>query len=101
MGKRLAAINRKKIEVKKREEQAQLERGLASRVNQYCGIGAAIAVGLIGGLGYYIYQTKKGQVSQEVPNRALQAPAGEALLGSLGNPPPQQPRPQTNKFEMD
>ena len=73
VGKRLAAINRKK-----REEQVQLEK---SGVNQYYGIGAVIALGVIGGLGYYIYQSKKGQV----PN----------------NPPPQQPRPQTNKFEMD
>ena len=54
VGKRLAAINRKKREVKKREEQAQLER-TASVVNQYYGIGAIIAVGVIGGLGYYIY----------------------------------------------
>ena len=30
----------------------QLEK---SRVNQYYGIGAVIAVGVIGGLGYYIY----------------------------------------------
>ena len=59
-----------------------------SRVSQYYGIGAVIAVGVIGGLGYYIYQSKKG----EVPNRDLQAPA-----------PPQQPssRSQSNKFEMD
>ena len=51
-GKRLAAINRKKREAKKREEQAQLEK---SGVNQYYGIGAVIAVGVIGCLGYYIY----------------------------------------------
>ena len=93
-GKRLAAINHKKTEVKKREEQAQLERtarwGFASGVNQYNGIGAVIAVGVIGGLGYYIYGSKKEQVSREAPDRALQAPA-----------PPQQPHPQTNKFEMD
>ena len=37
-GKRLAAINRKKREAKKREEQLQLER-TASGVNQYYGIG--------------------------------------------------------------
>ena len=49
-------------------------------VNQYYGIGAVIAVGVIGGLGYYIYRSKKG----EVPNN-----------------PPQQPCPQTNKLEMD
>ena len=81
-GKRLAAINHKKREAKKREEQAQLEK---SGVNQYYGIGAVIALGVIGGLGYYIYQSKKGEVSQEVPN----------------NRPPQQ-HPQTdNKSEMD
>ena len=47
VGKRLAAINRKK-----REEQVQLEK---SRVNQYYGIGAVKAVGVKGDLGYYIY----------------------------------------------
>ena len=62
-GKRLAAINHKKREAKKREEQAQLEK---SRVNQYYGIGAVLALGMIGGLGYYIYQTKKGQAGGEV-----------------------------------
>ena len=41
-GKRLAAINRKK-----REEQAQLERGFTSGMNQYYGIGADISVGVI------------------------------------------------------
>ena len=54
-GKRLAAINRKKREAKKREEQAQLERGFASGVNQYYGFGAILVLGAIGGLGYYIY----------------------------------------------
>ena len=42
-GKRLAESNRKKREVKKRE-QAKLE---ASGVNQYYGIGAVIALGVI------------------------------------------------------
>ena len=64
-GKRLAAISCKKREVKKREEQAQLEKttgqGFASGMNQYYGIGVVIAVGVIGGLGYYIYRTKKGR----------------------------------------
>ena len=50
--KRLAESNRKKREAKKREEQVKLE---ASRVNQYYGIGAVLALGVIGGLGYYIY----------------------------------------------
>ena len=58
-GKRLAAINHKKREVKKRQEQVQLER-TTSGVNQYYGIRAVIALGVIGGLGYYIYQSKKG-----------------------------------------
>ena len=72
-GKRLAAINHKK-----REEQAH-----KSDLNQYYGIGAVIAVGVMGGLGYYIYQTKKGEVPHhQPPNQPLQ-------------------RPQTDKFEMD
>ena len=57
-GKRLAESNRKKREAKKREEQVKLE---ARGVNQYYGIGAVLALGVIGGLGYYIYQTKKGE----------------------------------------
>ena len=73
-GKRLAESNRKKREAKK---QAKLE---ASRVNQYYGIGAVLALGVIGGLGYYIYRSKKGE--------------------QQNNPKPH-PQPQTNKFEMD
>ena len=72
-GKRLATISHKK------REEAQ-----NGGMNQYYGIRAIIAVAVIDGLGYYIYRTKKGQVSREVPNN-----------------PPQQPCPQTNKFEMD
>ena len=83
-GKRLAKSNRKKREAKKRE-QAKLE---ASGENQYYGIGAIIALGVIGGLGYYIYRTKKGE-----------QPKGEA---QQNNPKPHpQTQPQTNKFEMD
>ena len=54
-GKRLAESNCKKREAKK---QVKLE---ASGVNQYYGIGAVLALGVIGGLGYYIYRTKKGE----------------------------------------
>ena len=57
-GKRLAAIIHKKREAKKRDEQAQLE---TIGVNQYYGFGTILALGVIGGLGYYIYQTKKGE----------------------------------------
>ena len=79
-GKRLAESNHKKREAKKRE-QAKLE---ASGVNQYYGIGAVIALGVIGGLGYYIYRSKKGEQLQQ------------------NNPKPHpQMQPQTNKFEMD
>ena len=80
-GKRLADSNRKKREAKK---QAKLE---ANRVNQYYGIGAVIAQGVIaqgviGGLGYYIYRTKKGE--------------------QQNNPKPHpETQPQTNKFEID
>ena len=78
-GKRLAESNRKKREAKKREERVKLE---SSSVNQYYGIGAVLALGVIGGLGYYIYRTKK--VEQQ------------------NNPKPHpQVQPQTNEFEMD
>ena len=83
-GKRRSESNHKKREVKKRE-QAKLE---ASRVNQYYGIGAVLALGVIDGFGYYIYRTKKGE-----------QPKGKA---QQNNPKPQpQAQPQTNKFEMD
>ena len=88
-GKRLAESNHKKREVKKRE-QAKLE---ASGVNQYYGIGVVmgprplcslLALGVIGGLGYYIYRSKKvEQLQQNKPK------------------PHPQTQPQTNKFEMD
>ena len=78
-GKRLAESNRKKREVKRREEQVKLK---VSRVNQYYGIGAVIALRVIGGLGYCIYRTKKVEQPQQ------------------NNPKPH-PQPQTNKFEMD
>ena len=77
-GKRLAESNRKKREAKK---QVKLE---ASGVNQHYRIGAVIALGVIGCLGYYIYRTKKGEQPQQ------------------NNPKPQpHKQPQTNKFEMD
>ena len=52
-GKRLAESNRKKREAKK---QAKLEAsGNWRPVSQYYGIGAVLALGVIGDLGYYIY----------------------------------------------
>ena len=83
VGKRLAEHNRKK----KREEQAQLEK---SGVNQYYGIGAVIALGVIGGLGYYIYRSKKGeQPSNPKQNNPKPHPQ---VIGAQW---------QTNKFDMD
>ena len=86
-GKRLAVHNHKKRE-EKRKDQAKLEK-TASRVNQYYGIGAVIALGVIGGLGcYYIYRTKKGEQPSSKPQQ--------------NNPKPHpQAQPQTNKFEMN
>ena len=83
--KRLAESNRKKREVKTKEEQSKLEKSENWRpVNQYYGIGAVLALGVISGLGYYIYRTKKVEQPQQ------------------NNPKPHpQMQPQTNKFEMD
>ena len=87
-GKRLAAHNRKRRE-EQRKEQAQLEK-TASGVNQYYGIGAVIALGVIGGLGYYIYLTKKGEQPSN-PQQNNTKPHHQAIAA----------QPQTNKFEMD
>ena len=57
-GKRLAMHNYRKRE----ELKAQVESGAKSELNQNYSIGAVIAVGVIGGLGYYIYRTRKGDV---------------------------------------
>ena len=90
-GKRLAENNRKKREVKKREEQVKLEK---SEVNHYYRIGIVIALGVIGGLGYYIYRTKKGGQGVEQlsnPQQNNPKPHPQAITA----------QPQTNKFEMD
>ena len=77
VGKRLAIA---KYNRKKREE-LKVQKLDSS---QYYGIGAVLAVGVIGGLGYYIYQGKRGEVN--VTNNDVV--------------PPQQP-PKANKFEME
>ena len=87
-GKRLAAHNHRR-RVEQRKVQAKLEK-TASGVNQYYGIGAVIALGVIGGLGYYIYRTKKGeQPSNPKQNNPKPHPQAIAV------------QPQSNKFEMD
>ena len=83
-GKRLAESNHKRREAKK---QAKLEAsGNWGPVNQYYGIRAVLALGVIGGLGYYIYQFKKG----EQQNNPKPHPQRQA-----------QTQPQINKFEME
>ena len=85
--KRLAAINHKKREVKKREEQAQLEK-TTSRVNQYYGFGTILAVGVIGGLDLFIG-----------PRMILQPPSGvhgsQKTLGEMPQAPSEKSRCQS------
>ena len=59
-------------------------------VNQYYGIGAVLALGVIGGLGYYIYRTKKVEQLQ-----------GEAQQNNPKPHPQPQMQAQTDKFEKD
>ena len=58
--KRLSAHNHKKREEKKIE------------VSQYYSTGAVISVGVIGGLGYYLYKAKKGEVLSHNPTVSQQ-----------------------------
>ena len=111
-GKRLAKYNHRKREEKKAQT---VEQGAASKLNQYYGIKAVLAVGVIGGLGYYIYRTKKGQAttrrgastSGEVPNnppKPLPLRTMEWGASTIRAQPPgraQSPGPQFNKFETD
>ena len=86
VGKRLAEYNRKKREELKEQEEQKSEVEPMLTSSQY-GIGAVLAVGVIDGLGYYVYQAKKGEVN--AANNVV---------------PPQQPlhqRPKANKFEME
>ena len=85
-GKRLTVHNRKKRE-EQRKEQVKLEK-TTCRVNQYYGIGVIIALGVTGGLGYYIYRTKKGEQPSSNPQQNNPKPHPQMQL-------------QTNTFEMD
>ena len=73
-GKSLAEQNHRKREELKAQKSKMLD------LSQYYGIGAVLAVGVIGGFGYYLYQAKKGQVNNVAP--------------------PQQPSHPCPKFEM-
>ena len=81
-GKRLAAHNCRQREVKQAQSKA------ATGVNQYYGTdfgpafgaGAVISVGVIGGVGYYLYQAKKGEVNPTVSKRpAPHSPKQQSL----------------------
>ena len=74
----MAAHSRKKGE----ELKAQKSEG-----SQYYGIGAVLAVGVIGELGYYLYQAKKGEDNVVSP--------------PLQPQPNKQPSTRTNKFQME
>ena len=80
VGKRLAEYNRKKRGEQKIEAQKSKVEPMLTSI-QYS-IGAVLAVGVIGGLGYYLYQARKGEVNAMPPQ-------------------PCTPHPQTNKFEME
>ena len=81
-GKRLADYNRRKREELKAQK-SEVEPKLT--LSTCYGIGAVLAVGVIGGLGYYLYQAKKGEANSVVPYQ---------------QPSPQQ-HPKANKFEME
>ena len=78
VGKRLAEYNHKKREELKAQK-SEVEPMLT--LSQYS-IGAVLAVGEIGGLGFYLYQAKKGEVNA-MPQQ------------------PSHPHPKANKFEME
>ena len=80
-GKRLAEWNRRNKE-KLKAQKNEVQKSEVEPMLTY-GIGAILAVGVIGGLGYYLYQAKQGEVNA-VPYQQ-----------------PSHPRPQNNKFEME
>ena len=92
-GKRLVAHNRRKREElkTKREEQEQK----TGELSQYYGIGAVIALGVIGGAGYYIYRFKEKEIMMPV---SQPSPCPRVSLLAARYAPS---GPQTNKFEID
>ena len=78
-GERLAEYNRRK------GEELIAQKSEVLTLSQYYSVGALLAVGVIGGLGYYLYQAKKGAINNVIPS--LQ-PSPQQLL-------------KDNKFEME
>ena len=82
-GKRLAEYNhRKREELKVKKTKSKQVEPMLTSCQYYC-IGAVIAVGVIGGLGYYVYQANKGEVND------------------INNVVPSQQPPKANKFEVE
>ena len=79
-GKRLAEYTRRKREELKAQKSESKQ---VLTLSQYYGNRAILAVGVIGGLGYYVYQAKKGEVN------------------AINNVVPSQQSPKANKFEME
>ena len=52
-----------------------------SKPSQYYGIGAVIAIGALAVLGYYVYQSKKGNVANATP--VHQSKEGNAINMTL------------------
>ena len=85
MGKRLAEYNcrkREELKVQKSEVKLMLDSSMCYST------GAVLAVGMIGGLGYYAYQAKVNAIVTSSPQQLPKQPS------------PQQP-PKANKFEME
>ena len=85
VGKRLAEYNhRKREELKAQKSEVKL---MLDSSTCY-GIGAVLALGVIGDFGYYVYQAKVNAVVTSPPQQLPKQPS------------PQQP-PKDNKFEME
>ena len=82
VGRRLAEYNHRKREELKAQK-SEVEPKLTS--SMCYGIGSVLAVGVIGGFGYYLHQAKKREDNNIVPHH---------------QPSPQQ-HPKANKFEME
>ena len=63
----LAAYNRRKKEELKTQKSEEQKSQVEPMLTLSYGIGDVLAVGVIGGLGYYVYQAKKGEVNA-MPN---------------------------------
>ena len=82
-GKRLVQWNHRK-----REEHAQLAEAQSNPKLTYYGAGAVVVIGMLGVLGYYVYQSK------ETPKETLVRQTDETTANQLDVTP-------AHKFEME